>query len=514
MKKLLFKRQILNNKTVMESKNNVSDFSFPVKGNYKVLDKKQDSNLTLYHYDINEIKSTSSDDPLRKIRGLILEDNKVIAKSYGYIPTVVVEKLPEDFNFTDVDSQKHSINPSTIKGIYPMVDGTIIRVWKHNSVIYLSTHKKIDASKSHWGSSENFTDLFLKYTKNYFNLEDLFTEDSQNVVHNFLLVNQDTLVCSKINLGAISGFVSYINSFNGTLPEKIMPLSMSIYDIKETEDTFFSIKPLETLEEQNTYLVSGFGCCGEGVVIIYSNSVTDEANSFDVNEDYSILKIAHSDYYRRSELVGNDPNILHRAWTILSQSLYPRNKKDEDSYISKFPPIPCPSVVQFSDLEDIDYKTPSIEELTKKNNLESKDLRFRNALMHYALSLPVAFYKNALECYNEIISAKGKVITLLRKDYETYIHGNWGTPNARDLKVYQRIQAICQEAKKFAQVRYNNGERLEDKTQSQIIKQFTKDNIKALINNEYGENMYKIVRVLITDVSEESKEAEEIKEIL
>jgi hypothetical protein len=34
--------------------------------------------------------------------------------------------------------------------------------------------------------------------------------------------------------------------------------------------------------------------------------------------------------------------------------------------------------------------------------------------------------------------------------------------------------------------------------EKQLIKKFTKENIRNLINKEYGENMHKIVRVLIT----------------
>jgi len=488
-----------------------STFTFIVKDHINVLDKNESLGLKLYHYDQNEVKKSSSEDSLRKVRGLVTTNSDfVVAKSFGYTPTVVLDKLPEIYDFTDVDGKNHIIDPSTIQGIYPMLDGTLIRVWKYQDNIFISTHKKIDASKSHWGSSENFTNLFLKYTENYFKLEDLFKDnydvEMPPMVHNFLLVDMDTLVCSKINLGEKDGFVTYINTFNGNLDLENPPEVISVYDIKNTEKTFFRLKSLDTLEEQNEFLNCGFDKRevrfnplfqrGEGLVFLTKSQTGD----------YSLLKVVHPSYQRRSELVGNDPNILHRAWSILSQSLIPRGKSEIDNYLEKFPPVPCPSAEQFCNIENTDYNVPSEDALTKKNNLETKDLRFRNALIHYAMSLPIYHLIPALECYNEIVKAKGKVIGILRNDFEKYINGSWGKPSDRDLKVYERIQAICKEAKKFANTRYSNGERLEGKNESQTVKQFTKDNIKGLINNEYGENMYKIVRVLITNSEKEDSE--------
>jgi hypothetical protein len=492
-----------------------STFSFIAKDNINVIDKHESLGLKLHHYDQNEVKKSSPKDSLRKVRGLVTNSSGVVvATSFGYTPTIVLDKLTDNYDFVDIDGKNQNINPSSVKAIYPMLDGTLIRVWKHQSKIFVSTHKKIDASKSHWGSSENFTNLFLKYTENYFNLEDLFPETIEEkygvemppVIHNFLLVDMDTLVCSKINLGEKDGFVAYINTFNGGLYLKEAPENISVYDIKNTEKTFFSIKSLDTLEEQNEFLSHGFSSMetnlnplfqrGEGLVFLYKEKF----------DDYKLLKIVHPSYQRRSELVGNDPNILHRTWSILSQSLFPRKKDEVDTYLEKFPPVPCPSVLQFSNIEDTDYSIPTEEALTKKNNLETKDLRFRNALIHYAMSLPIYHFVPALNCYNEVVKAKGKIINILRNDFEKYISGSWGKPSDRDLKVYERIQEICKEAKKFANTRYSNGERLDGKNEFQTIRQFTKDNLKGLINNEYGENMYKIVRVLITNAEKEDSE--------
>jgi hypothetical protein len=185
-------------------------------------------------------------------------------------------------------------------------------------------------------------------------------------------------------------------------------------------------------------------------------------------------------------------------------------KSGEDDYLSKFPILPTPSkddINSIIETEDFSLlhgcKTLSEENFISKNNLETRNLRFLNALLHYSKSLPLAHKITALSCYESVLEHKTEVIKILCNDYEKYEQGLWGKPNPRDLKVFERIQTIVNEAKKYAKTRYNNGERIESMSEKQHIKKFIKENIRNLINKEYGENMYKIVRVLITSQNKE-----------
>ena len=54
-----------------------------------------------------------------------------------------------------------------------------------------------------------------------------------------------------------------------------------------------------------------------------------------------MIKVVSKAYENRSKIVNNDPNIFHRAWTILTESMFP--KSGEDNYLSKFPILPTPS---------------------------------------------------------------------------------------------------------------------------------------------------------------------------
>jgi hypothetical protein len=483
-------------------------WSLDSKESVKIIDTNEDQGYNLIHYNVDSVNSSKPQDFIRRVRGLIVKDNKVLVESFGYTPTVVVSEMNHnesgDFTLIDTDLQTHNIPKNLMdeSSVYPLLDGTLLRVWKHNGTIHISTHKKLNASKSHWGSSSTFTELFKKYTEKYFKPEDLFSiedtcdnlENDKVVCHNFLLVDTDLLICSQVELGEKTGFVLYINSVNGSLPEAIEPLNVSAYEVKYTTETFFKMETLKNLEEQNEFIKYGF--CpeekdeskGEGVVIFQNDRM---------------IKVVSKAYENRSKIVNNDPNIIHRGWTILTESMFP--KSGEDDYLSKFPILPTPSnddlksIIESGDFSLLNScKIISEENFILKNNLETRNLRLLNALLHYSKSLPLSHKVSALSCYNSILEHKSEVIKILCNDFDKYDQGLWGKPNARDLKVYERIQTIVKEAKKYAKTRYTNGERFESMNEKQLLKKFTKENIRNLINKEYGENMHKIVRVLIT----------------
>lgn len=492
-----------------------SENCFTKNDQFKVIDNNEDQGYNLVHYNIDTINTSKPQDFIRRVRGLILKDNKVIVESFGYTPTVVVSELKSnesgDFTLIDTDLQTHNISKESFSdsSVYPLLDGTLLRVWKHNGTIHISTHKKLNANKSHWGSSQTFTELFLKYTKNYFNLEDLFDdsniENEKVVCHNFLLVDSDLLICSQVDLGEKSGFVLYINSVNGTLPEAVVPKNISVYDLKYSTDTYFKMEILNTLESQNKFIKQGFypdspldsnDSKGEGVVIFQGDRM---------------IKVVSKDYENRSKIVNNDPNIIHRGWTLLTESMFP--KSGEDTYLSKFPILPTPtkdelqSIIESGDFSILDKcKILKDEDFVSKNNLETRNLRLLNVLLHYAKSLPIAHKVSAISCYNSILDHKSEVIKILCNDGDKYDSGLWGKPNTRDLKVFERIQTIVKEAKKYAKTRYSSGERFESMNEKQLLKKFYKENIRNLINKEYGENMHKIVRVLITSQSKNVSE--------
>jgi hypothetical protein len=492
------------------------NFEANEKGKYpfRIVDTKTDLGVHMIHYDVDTIGETEVNDSIRNLRGsIVLEEKGIIVPSFGYTPTIITDSFDEHGDFEDKDGNKHSLDEfwksGDRKDILPMFDGTLLRVWKYNGTIYISTHKKIDATNSRWGASEKFVDMFKRYIEGVFDLEDLFKDisDSSDIpVHNFLLVNIDLMIASKLHFEnkKKDGFVVYINSKNCELPIELPKVSFS--EIRKTDHSVFKVSGLKTNEEIKDYLHFGFHSelkdvhthisLGEGL-ILYNGK--------------SMLKVVSSGYNRRAKIVDNDPNILHRVYEILTESQFPRDNKVADTYLERFPALPCPTEEQIKSFTGNllhgfpeDWKIPSDEELTGTISRESREMRFRNAVVHYTISLPLAHQKNALTSIDELLNDRFKAIQIVCGNYEKYAKGQFGDDiYPRDQKVYERIQEIVNESKKYAKLRVSRGEKLEGKSEIQCLKKFAVDNIRNLMLKEYGASIYKMVRVLVTDPKKE-----------
>jgi hypothetical protein len=129
----------------------MSDFFYLPKDLFHLssfIDKTDDdSELQIYSY-----SSCSNDDSveLKAYRGLVFDHSILVASSLGFTP----EYNEESKNIEELkDISEYSF--------YKSEEGTLLRVFYHKKW-YLSTHRKLDAFKSRWGSDETFGDIFLK----------------------------------------------------------------------------------------------------------------------------------------------------------------------------------------------------------------------------------------------------------------------------------------------------------------------------------------------------------------
>ena len=481
---------------------------------FKIVDSKEDHGLYMIHYDVDEIGKTEYNSVNRSYRGVIVSDvDGIIVPSFGYTPSIVMDdfdlKIKVEDVLTDKDGHKHKLEDFGIDKVYPMFDGTLLRVWKYKDQIHISSHKKIDSINSRWGTSGKFVELFTKYTKDIFGekQEYLFDEENKETVqiHNFLLVDIDLMISSKLHLDTSikNGFVVHINSINCEFSEEVNLKVPTLHysEISKTVHSVFKVMPFDVSnDEYKSFLTKGFYpeedkidpqiSLGEGIVLFNGKSM---------------LKVVSSGYNRRSKIVNNDPNILHRVYDLLTDSKF---SQGDDKYLENYPILPYPNDEQIETMNVIvsdfpeDWNIPSEDDF-KKQDTKGFDLRFRNAVMHYAVSLPLYHQKQALKAIKELLTNRYKAINEITNRYEAYAKKQFpeGT-NARDLKVYERIHKIVMDSKSYANVRMNRGEKLNGATKGQTFNKFVKDNIRNLMLREYGTSLYKIVRVLVHGESE------------
>jgi hypothetical protein len=479
------------------------------KENFTVSDAITEKGLYLLHFDPVNIRKTTKNDNVRELRGTIIDINAqaVCCASFGYIPTAVIGDevrvkaiFKDNESFTDCDTIEHNLNnfeegyQSILENsdftydVFPLYEGAMVRVWKHNGELMISSHKKIDCSNSHWGSSSMFKDLFLKYTQGI----DLAEHTNEHMVHYFILMDENLLVCSKFPMTNRKGLVVYVGTRDKmntdikkagwTLIDRLKLSALTIDEIHNGTKTFYAPDLITKYSEVSKLLTKGFYdstafeqsnplCLGEGIVVSYNEGGKRKH-----------IRVVSSAYKRRSELVDNDPNILHRCYVLLNSALYP--KEGEDIYLQKFSPIPI--IKKGEDFKSItteyEGETYTSEELTDKKNIDSHTKRFRNTVMWYTLSLALPHQGSALRCMEYVIEERRKVIDILTTNFQRFKNGDFeGLTFKKDVATMNHIKHRLTEAEKFAQ--QSNGN--------------TKKNIRIGVLRDTGEWVFKMARLLI-----------------
>lgn len=410
---------------------------------FEILDTFNDE-LILVHYDEEYVKTTSLDDPLRLVRGTIIDINTrlIVCSSYGYIPRIVTDNSnfinERSEYYLDTDGQSHAVNnffsindalgyyrTTGVKSfnIMPLYEGTTVRLWKYKKKRLISTHRKINADKSIFGSSKTFSQILNECLEGY--KVDNVLDD--NLVMNFTLMNRELLRASKFPISVYGDNRDGIAVFMGnTMAANDIPFNnvalqwwFGGYLLDAFNYYNFSNNPSKKLfitwllEERyidemfkSGYNLLGikdsgtFNSYGEGIVLQYAYSGKNR-----------LIQVVPSNYQFRDNIFGDNPNTLNYVFYLLTVAQYPNNinkKITPDNYIENLPPVNNIFLgVSEKDFErrfvknepfiDVSmYPSYSVEELTDSSNPNSQKYRFNNAVMHYAMSLPLYKQLDAL----------------------------------------------------------------------------------------------------------------------
>ena len=312
----------------------------------------------------------------RDVRGIIVDvaTKMIVCSSFGYTPTSNVSELKpgEDgrYHLVDTDGIQHDLDPNrlTIKLGY---EGTILRVFKHGGTVYHSTHRRIDSSRSRWGNSPSFKELYrqLKGPAD----EELFSPESTHspYVYIFLLVHPSVLVVTKEKVG--EGYIVYFGAKTMWEPTDTSPYPEGVLDLvpKAVIGENIRLAGNLTLEQANHHLQYGYSTAPTHPLGTQSHPLRGEAPShspelrsgemsqsrFPGNEDVrlrpgefvmlyhqnddggnDLLKVQGIPYWWRSTIRNNDPNLLHRFYQLVDWSyLHTESPAELNQFIGMFP---------------------------------------------------------------------------------------------------------------------------------------------------------------------------------
>lgn len=185
--------------------------------------------LALAHYQETYDPHNRSHEPLRRVRGIIIDltTHKLIADSYGYTQTLACYEPIEDRDSvlriaTDEMMYINRVEeaPEEIPKIKPGYrefaksdtrlfigyEGALIRIFKWRNQIFFSTHRRIIGFRSNWGGKESFYNMYTRLggPQIIFDGEKpvscpaLFgDEESSPYCHIFLIVDNDIRLASS-----------------------------------------------------------------------------------------------------------------------------------------------------------------------------------------------------------------------------------------------------------------------------------------------------------------------------
>jgi len=264
-----------------------------------------------------------------KLKGTVIDINtqRIICQSYEHTSTAIsnLDKevwIPDDNGYlklTDSDGINFFFHKDNIK-IRPLFPGMVIRVFKHNGIVYYSSHRKLELTDSKIpGSSISFLDMY----KNLGGPDghNLFPSGDSNspFCYMFLMVHRDLVNVSKINLRS-DGFIVYlgVKSTDITLDEPVvLDTSTDINSGKLVSPTDMSV------EEANLFLNWGYSKPSNDVINFVSELTPGEIDQFYKNIS---LTISEETLGYMSEKVKNikDPRTFLtevKRWILMSNEI-------------------------------------------------------------------------------------------------------------------------------------------------------------------------------------------------
>ena len=285
----------------------------------KIIITDRVDDLICYHFDSATIESDIS---IKQYRGIIKNsEDKIICKTFSFTP-----------EFASNDSEninKYVIpfiqNPNVV--YTPAFEGCLIRLFNYSDKWYISTHKKIDAFTSKWGSDRTFGELFLdahRFSEEYKECQ-TYTNDEmfkffdriydKDTIYVFILKNclENRIVCCASEQPQVEPILK-IKGDNKIFQQGY-------------EENYTKEFTAETLNE-----------------LMSKVDITKTQGYVFINKDtLESIKIIRDDYIFYAMIRNNQPNILYRFIEIQQSGdeknvsylyqLYPERKEYFDSFM-------------------------------------------------------------------------------------------------------------------------------------------------------------------------------------
>jgi hypothetical protein len=262
----------------------------------KVVDEDEDADLQLLCYD----KCNDEDsDTLKQCRGLVYNDYNLVMRAFPY----TTEYISEEYEKIDAELG-HDIKKCHV---FESHEGCLLRMFNFNDKWYLSTHRKLNAFQSKWGSKDSFGSLFKRALESVVSKNDELRNSLPNMEKGLLERFQSTLDTNKQYMFLV------INNSNNRIV-CVAPEDPMVYHVGTFVDG-------ELVMEGND--------CGiptpQRLKFNSTSDLCDHVNNCDIRKIQGLIvfapnnkqyKIVHEDYRYLFNVRGNEPSIKFRYLNI------------------------------------------------------------------------------------------------------------------------------------------------------------------------------------------------------
>ena len=255
-------------------------------------------NLALVHY---KVCDNTSSETTKHFRGVVIDKDGIVMKSFPYTPTYVADKV-----------MFSSLNPDlSIYRIFSAYEGTLIRVFNHSGMWYISTHRKLDAYQSKWASSESFGSIFQRGIEGLLVTSDVLRQNinEQELTFDAFLQSLDPEIQYMFLVG-VSHASRIVSTQLAPFPS-VWHVGSYIKNVFDIDHSFGVPKPLEhffdTLQSVTAYVETTNPFLQQGVFIVGSN--------------FDFFKIISTQYNYFYNLRGNEPDLSIRYFQLRTSSI-------------------------------------------------------------------------------------------------------------------------------------------------------------------------------------------------
>lgn len=334
----------------------------PVCDDWDIVDEDPQRHLVLAH--------TSPDGDLAKygwIKGIVLDTRtwRIVCQSYGSSHVVSLSmtrdlapvrayapgaKEPHEvFRVVTQDGQRLELRTDRLQWSDGH-DGTVLRVWKHEGEVFVSSHKRIHIDRATWGGSPRFKEL---YTSLGGPTDALFGDaPSSRAVYTFMLVHADLQIGSHLPIE--KPFLLYLGNHimegDGPVDELpavlegiATPAALSLAEVNNR------LKYGYYTPEQSPHLRTDPRLSHGEFVMCFEYADAERTRI------ERCVKVQSDAYTWRSAMRDNNPNLEHLVFTVAGIKRRDlRQRADVAAFTNRYPLIELPTK------EDIPYLVPRL----------------------------------------------------------------------------------------------------------------------------------------------------------